>query len=78
MEVLKSPCFDCICHKRKLDKLDPRYNCEECRPRLEYAVAVTGIPARFIDDDVYEVHHDGTDLFNVFADGLNISDISYY
>lgn len=76
MEALKSPCLDCIVHKRELDKTDPRYPCERCRDRLEYAARVKGIPARVVDGENYEVHGDGLGLFSEFDDGLKISDIS--
>ena len=78
MVTLKSPCLDCIIHRRKLDKTDPRYPCELCAVRLAYAESVTGIAARFVDDDVYEIHGEGLDVFEAFDDGLRISDIAYY
>jgi len=74
----KSPCFDCLAHLRKLDKLDPRYPCATCAPRIAYADRQYGMPARNnVEQDIYEMHDDGTEIFRMFDDGLNISDIAF-
>ena len=45
-DALKSPCLECVVHRRELDKLDPRYPCISCAERLRYALAVAGPPTR--------------------------------
>ena len=55
MDEKKSPCLDCIIHKLRLDKEDPKYPCINCEARFLYADSVMGMPSRDIDGQLYTI-----------------------
>lgn len=70
----KSPCLGCTIHLDKLDKLNPAYPCQTCVKRMAYADRNYGPPARDQEQDACWLHEDGIDIFNIFSDGLKITD----